>query len=125
MISESGNFLKLEEGVTYNYNLEGNTETYVPKSKGPFGESVKLNFKAKVEVSSLPECKTVVQLRNVQVTGPDGKVGGGGKDFYYYVFFFENFILIFLIYIFTSIALSKPSKIRTTSVGGESSRWET
>lgn len=79
IISESGNFLKLEEGVTYNYNLEGNTETYVPKSKGPFGESVKLNFKAKVEVSSLPECKTVVQLRNVQVTGPDGKVGGGGR----------------------------------------------
>ncbi|KAK6621829.1 hypothetical protein RUM44_001636 [Polyplax serrata] len=70
---ESGSLLKLEEGVTYHYNLEGNTETLLPKSKGPHGENVKLNFRAKVEVASFPQCKTVVQLRNVQVIGPDGK----------------------------------------------------
>lgn len=66
--------MKLEEGVTYVYNLDGITETSIPKAKGPYGDSVKVNIKATVEVSALPQSKALIKLKNVQVTDPDAKV---------------------------------------------------
>ncbi|KAL0277818.1 UNVERIFIED_CONTAM: hypothetical protein PYX00_004970 [Menopon gallinae] len=68
-----GDLLHFQEGVTYTYNLDGNTETLVPKSKGPYGDSVRVGVKAKVEVAALPDCKVIIRLKNVHITGPDSK----------------------------------------------------
>lgn len=70
----ANSLLKLEEGVTYVYNLDGTSESSVPKAKGPFGDSVKVNLKATVEVTGLPQSKALIKLKNVQVTDPDSKV---------------------------------------------------
>lgn len=76
LVTENNNVLKLQEGTTYVYNLEGKTETSVPKTKGPNGDSTKLNIRAKVEINVQAKCAALIRLKNVQIIGPDDKKHG-------------------------------------------------
>ncbi|KAJ9587838.1 hypothetical protein L9F63_018710 [Diploptera punctata] len=62
--------LNYEIGHTYVYNFEGHTVASLP---GQQGDGVKLNLKAKAEISIEDNCRGVIKLDGLQVTGPDAQ----------------------------------------------------